>query len=52
MFYVSVYLYIMGCALMWWWARAQIASLSSKILATILWPIMVPFAALFYSAWN
>ena len=46
MLWIALYLYVVGATLMWWWARAQEKSKPAKILAVILWPIIVPIAAL------
>ena len=45
--WVAIYLYLMGAALMWWWARAQAADMGGKIVAAVAWPLLVPFVALF-----
>ena len=46
MIWLSLYLYIMGATVMWWFARSTRKPLAGKLLAAIGWPVIVPLAAL------
>ena len=46
MIYLAIYLYLMGATTMWWFARATDKPMAAKIIAAIVWPVLVPVAAL------
>lgn len=46
MVWLSLYLYVIGATMMWWFARATDKPLAAKVLATLGWPIIAPMAAL------
>jgi hypothetical protein len=46
MTYFAIYLYLMGSTTIWWFARSTERPVAAKVLAVLLWPILIPAAAL------